>query len=90
MPGTISGYVVSCYPQQPIADVAVFVVSGPQSAPDISALTDASGHFVLDNLAPGAWTLRAVAPDGSQGEATIDVFENAATETVLISITTGA
>jgi len=79
MNGSISGYVVSDCSEQPMGDVSVVVISGPNSSPDIAALTNPFGYFVLDNLREGTWRLRAMAPNGSQSDMTVDVFEHAVT-----------
>lgn len=79
MDGSISGYVVSACSEQPMSDVSVMVVSGPSPSPDIAALTNPFGYFVLDNLRAGSWQLRAMAPNGSQADMTVDVFEHTVT-----------
>ena len=47
----------------PIADARVFFVSGPVALPEIAALTDGAGRFVLSAPAAGTYEL-GIAADG--------------------------
>ena len=73
MRGNVRGRVVRSGSEEPIADASITIVSGPGSAPDIAPVTNESGMFALDGLPAGEWSLRAIAPDGSTGEATVRV-----------------
>jgi len=76
--GSLSGYVLRG--DDPVADAAVAVVDGVGSHPDIALVTDTDGWFVLDDLEPGHWRLRAVAQDGATGEAVAEVWRNSMSE----------
>ena len=52
-----------------VAEATAFVVRAPGPVPDLAAMSNADGRFVIDGLAAGAYRLRAVGPDGGQGEA---------------------
>ena len=59
------------------------VVSGPGAAPDVAPLTDREGWFVLDDLSPGDWRLRAMGPNGETGDATAHVSAGALNEVTI-------
>ncbi len=83
MSGNVCGYVVRG--EQPVADAAITVVQGPGDHVDLSPLTDNDGWFALDDLQAGRWQLRAYAPDGSAGEAAVDIWDDSLSE-VTISV----
>ncbi|HCT75224.1 MAG TPA: hypothetical protein DGT23_01240 [Micromonosporaceae bacterium] len=56
-----------------VADATVMVLRAPGPVPDIAAVSDADGRFVFDSLPAGTYRLRAVGPDGRQGEADVTV-----------------
>ena len=45
----------------PIPQARAYFVSGPESFPDIAALTDAVGRFTLSAPSPGAYTMECAA-----------------------------
>ncbi len=59
--GCISGQVVDASTDTPITEAVIDVLQ--ENAVISSALTDIYGHFVLSGLAPGNYTVRAVATD---------------------------
>lgn len=81
MRGNLCGYVVR--DDRPIPDASITIVHGPGSHADIAPVSDADGWFALDDLTPGQWRLRANAPDGSKGEASVDVWENSLSEVTI-------
>lgn len=81
--GSVHGTVVRAGDEQPVADAAVTVVSGAGRAPDVAALSEASGTFALDGLAPGNWLLRALGPRGEQGETPVQVKRASVTQTII-------
>lgn len=72
--GSVDGQVIRAATGEPVEDASVTVVRGAGPAPDIAPLTDAQGRFRLDSLPTGDWTLRAMAPGGGTGEATVRVL----------------
>ena len=81
MNGSLSGYVLRG--DDPVADAAIAVVDGVGSHPDIALVTDTDGWFVLDDLEPGQWRLRATAQDGASGEADAEVWRNSMSEVTI-------
>ena len=81
MRGNLCGYVVR--DDTPIPDASITIVHGPGSHADIAPVSDADGWFALDDLTPGQWRLRANAPDGSSGEANVDVWANSLSEVTI-------
>lgn len=71
--GSIRGRVIHTGNRDPVIDASIVIVSGAGPAPDISVMTDIEGLFVLDDLAPGDWLLRALAPSGESGQEMISV-----------------
>lgn len=55
--GSISGIIRNA-DNAPLEDVNVLILSGP-SHNDMAALTGADGRFILDNLQPGDYVLKA-------------------------------
>lgn len=51
---------------QPISDATVLIASGPSHA-DIASLTDDDGRYVIGGVKPGAYTVRASAPNFESG-----------------------
>jgi len=54
---------------QPVPEATVFVLSAPGPTPDIAAITNADGTFVLFGLPDGDYVLKAVGPTGTSGTA---------------------
>lgn len=52
-----------------VADATVVVVDAPGPVPDIAAVTDFGGRFGFDGLPEGRYRLRAMGPDGGEGQA---------------------
>jgi len=76
MRGSLCGYVLHDAGERPVRNAVVEAVT--RGAPAArTALTDATGWFSLDGLAPGEWLLHARAPDSEAGEASAPVFGNA-------------
>jgi Carboxypeptidase regulatory-like domain len=57
MPHLIRG-VVRDPSGRPVAQARAFFAGGPVPVPDVAALTDERGEFVLSVPAPGMWELR--------------------------------
>lgn len=72
--GSVDGHVIRAATGEPVEDAAITIVKGAGSAPDIAPLTDEQGRFRLDSLPTGDWTLRALAPGGATGDATVRVL----------------
>ena len=81
MNGSLSGYVLRG--DEPVSDAAISIVVGVGSYPDIAPLTDSNGWFVLDDLNPGRWRLRATATDGTAAEADVEVWANSMSEVTI-------
>ena len=67
-PGTLSGVVVDSSSSQPVSGVVIDLLQGLNLV--ATTQTDASGQYLLPQLAPGSYTLRATAPNyqvSSQG-----------------------
>lgn len=73
MAGSVRGYVLTTR-GRPVAEASVVVASGPGPFPDIAAVSDDDGSFVLDGFTPGTYILRAFAPDGGSGEGSVAVY----------------
>jgi hypothetical protein len=56
-----------------VAEATVVVVRALKPVPDIAAVSDRHGKFVLGGLSAGTYRLRAVGPDGDEGEADFTV-----------------
>jgi hypothetical protein len=85
-PGLIAGRVLDDG-GNPIAGARVFFADGPSHFPDIAALTDDNGSFLLSAPVPGEWILRCVA-DGfavRDVRATVGTGEETALTVVLPS-----
>lgn len=78
MVGTLCGYVVRG--GRTVVDAAVTVEEGQGQHADMAPLSDSDGWFALDNLVPGRWRLRATAPDGGVGEASVDIWDQTLSE----------
>lgn len=72
--GSVDGHVIRAATGEPVEDAAITVIRGAGAAPDIAPLTDEQGRFRLDSLPTGDWTLRALAPGGATGDATVRVL----------------
>jgi len=88
MRGSLQGRVIRGDDGSPIPDATITVMTGPGPAPDIAPVSDDSGVFRLDGLPAGQWTLRAIASDGSRGEAKVSVTAGAVAD-VIIYVPTG-
>lgn len=49
-------------PQGPVAFASVYVESAPAPTPDVAAITDESGEFVLTGVGPGHYRIGVNAP----------------------------
>ena len=87
---TIRGKVSWSGSGQGVSGATVLIVSGPGPAPDIAPITDDEGWFELDGLLPGSWHLRAVSPDGEQGEASASVPTGSTVEIEIAARTYGS
>jgi protocatechuate 3,4-dioxygenase beta subunit len=56
-----------------VADATVMVVQALAPVPDIAAVSDEHGRFVFTGLPAGTYRLRAVGPDGDEGETDVTV-----------------
>jgi uncharacterized GH25 family protein len=83
MHGNLRGRVVRSDTGAPIPDATITIVTGAGPAPDIAPLSNASGAFSLDGLPAGQWVLRATAPQGGAGEATVSVKAGAVSNVVI-------
>lgn len=70
--GSVQGYVVT-EEGKTVPDASVLIAEGPGPAPDIAAITDDTGRFVLDGFAEGTYLLRAFGPTGEIGETSVFV-----------------
>lgn len=57
---------------EPVSEARVYFTGGPQPFPDIAALTDAEGRFVLDLPGPGAYEIESVADGYAPARATVE------------------
>ena len=73
MHGNLRGRVIRNDTGEPVPNAAIVVVTGPGPAPDIAPESNASGNFSLDRLPAGEWVLRAMTPEGANGEASVNV-----------------
>lgn len=69
----------------PVENASVILAQGPGPAPDIAAVTDSQGAFSFSGLTPGRWLIRALDPDGEDGEVWADASAGDATVTVDIA-----
>lgn len=83
MRGNLRGRVVRSDTGAPIPDATITIVSGAGPAPDIAPVSNASGAFSLDGLPAGQWVLRATAPEGEAGEATVSVKASTVSNVVI-------
>jgi hypothetical protein len=81
--GSVQGRVVRASSGAPVPDATVGFVRGSGPAPDMAPLTDALGRFVIDGLTPGSWLLRALGPEGEEGEAEVRVYDYAPAHVVI-------
>lgn len=81
MSGNLSGYVVRG--QQAVADATVTIIDGPGGHMDIAPVSDEDGWFALDDLPSGRWRLRARDPEGSTGEASVDIWDDSLSEVTI-------
>lgn len=83
--GVIKGVVRRDESDEPLPDVSVRIVKGPEGAPDIAALTGADGGFSLEGLAPGKWVLEAISSDREKARITVTV-DSEGTPPVIVRI----
>ncbi len=57
----------------PISDAVIAVTLAPVPMPDIAALTDTQGHFVMGAPEPGTYELLVNAPGYPQRRVTVEV-----------------
>ena len=81
MSGNLRGYVVRNH--HPVANAAVTIIEGAGPHIDLAPLTDGDGWFALDDLHAGHWRLRAQAPDGATGEASVDIWDDSLSEVTI-------
>lgn len=58
---------------RPVAEARAGYLSGPVPLPDIAALTDADGTFVLAAPVPGGYEIICSLPDGTNASQAVDV-----------------
>ena len=56
-----------------VANATVIVVHGLAPVPDIAAVSDEHGRYVFGRLPAGTYRLRAIGPDGNEGETDVTV-----------------
>jgi hypothetical protein len=78
MPHLIRG-VVRDPAGRPVASARAFLAGGPMAVPDVAALTDERGAFVLSVPSPGTWELRCDADGFSPAVERVEVGGEAAT-----------
>ncbi len=81
--GIIAGKVIAANTGFPIENASVMLISGAAPAPDIAPITNAAGEFMFAGLATGAWTLRAVSPDGLAASLRVNLSANQATRVTI-------
>lgn len=84
---SVQGRVISARTGYAIENASVMLLSGPGSAPDIAPLTNAKGEFSFHALAEGAWTVRAIAPDGTSKQVRFEVRPSV---TAIVTIAIGS
>lgn len=72
MPHLIRG-VVRDDAGRPVAQARAFFAGGPVAVPDVAALTDDRGQFVLSAPTPGTWELRCDADGFSPAVERVEV-----------------
>ena len=82
--GSVRGRVLRLEDNTPLSDVAITIIRGPGSAPDLSALTNEAGWFELDGLSEGTWVIGALSPDGESGTASVYVSPDHFIETLIL------
>jgi hypothetical protein len=63
-------------PCRPVAGARAFYVSGPRALPEIAALSDADGRFVLEAPRPGLYCIGCASDADGSGEAEVEVSGN--------------
>ena len=84
MTGSVRGRVLCLEDEMPLSEMAITILRGPGSAPDLSALTNEAGWFELDGLSEGMWVIGAFGPAGSLGTASVYVSPGCFVETLII------
>ncbi len=82
--GSISGTVTDLS-GMPVVDAAVVIVGDTPAHPDIAVLTGDDGHYQLDNLGPGEYTVMVNAPGRKpvSAEVVVDVKHGSVLDFVL-------
>jgi hypothetical protein len=73
VPSSIIAGVVQDAKGRPIGSARVFFVEGPVALPDIAALTDDGGRFVLSAPVPGTYRLEVASEGFTPTTAVVDV-----------------
>jgi hypothetical protein len=82
--GSVRGIVMGLEDEMPLSDVAINILRGPGSAPDLSALTNKAGLFELDGLSEGMWVIGAFGPAGGSSTASVYVSPGCFVETLIL------
>jgi Carboxypeptidase regulatory-like domain len=61
--------------EAPLEWASVLFIDAPIPLPDIAAITDENGGFILTAPVPGRYRLRCQAPDHEPTELTVDVAD---------------
>ena len=75
--GVIAGTVVDAQ-GDPVHGARVFIADAPVPVPDIAALTDAEGRFMLTAPAPGRYVVGCSGHEGETASGEVDIEEDAA------------
>ena len=76
MSGTVIAGWVRTAKGEPVAEAAVYISRAPTEVPDIAALTDEMGRFLLAAPAPGRYVLESLATGYAPGSVTAEVVGN--------------
>jgi protocatechuate 3,4-dioxygenase beta subunit len=68
---------------KPVAGARVFFTGGPTPLPDIAALTDAEGRFVLSPPTPGTYQLECHAEGFAPGKLSLTIPTTGETQIVI-------
>lgn len=84
-PSLIAGRVVDRR-NQPVSEVRVFFTKGPASLPEIAALTDEHGSFILAAPSPGAYAIQCVADGFASRIVELTIHRSGEQEAVVIAL----
>ncbi len=84
MTGSVQGRVLSLEDEMPLSGVAITILRGPGSAPDLSALTNEAGGFELDGLSEGMWVIGAFGSAGGSGTSSVYVSPGYSVEILIL------